>query len=122
MRARTFDRLVRNAIARIPAPFRAVLDQVAVVVEDWPDPELMREVTGDPDAVLYGLFDGVPLPERSVDDPAGLPATIRIYRGPLLADYPRLAELEREIEVTLVHEIAHLMGLDDETINAYGYE
>lgn len=98
------------------------MTNVAVVVEDWPDPGLMEEVTGDPDEVLYGLFDGVALPDRSLDDSGDLPALIRIYRGPLEEDFPSRKELEYEVEVTLVHEIAHFMGLDEEAIREYGYE
>jgi predicted Zn-dependent protease with MMP-like domain len=122
MEADAFQELVESAMGRIPQRFHEALDNVAILVEDWPEPRLMAEVTGDPDAVLYGLFDGVPLPERTVDGPAELPAVIYIYSGPLTEDYPSLDELRHEIEVTLVHEIAHLLGLDEDTISAYGYE
>ena len=122
MNARAFDRVLQAALARIPAEFRQAIRDIPVVVEDWPDPELMREATGDPEAVLYGYFDGVPLTERSVQDPTAPPPVIRIFRGPLLEDFPLRQELEEEIEVTLVHEIAHLMGLDEEQIGEYGYE
>lgn len=98
------------------------MDNLAIVVEDWPDPELMEEVTGDPEEVLYGLFDGTPLPERRFDDSGDMPAVIRIYQGPLEEDFPDLEELEYEVEITLVHEIAHFMGLDEEAIREYGYE
>ena len=54
--------LVERCLGRIPRRFREAMTNVAVVVEDWPDPGLMEEVTGDPDEVLYGLFDGVALP------------------------------------------------------------
>jgi len=98
------------------------MQNLAVVVEDWPDPALMEEVTGAPDEVLYGLFDGTPLPERRFEDSGDLPAVIRVYQGPLEEDFPDLEELEYEVEVTLVHEIAHFMGLDEEAIEQYGYE
>ena len=122
MRHDTFEQLVQRALERIPERFHAALDNLAILVEEWPDSELMEEVTGDPDAVLYGLFDGVPLPERTVDGPAELPPVIHIYSGPLMEDYPRRDELIYQIEVTLVHEIAHLLGLDEQTISEYGYE
>ena len=122
MNARVFDRLVQAAIARLPEPFRGALREVPVLVEDWPEPELVQAVTGDPEETLYGLFDGVPLPERSLEDPPELPAVIRLYRGPLAEDFPLRRELAEQIELTLVHEIAHLMGLDEQTIRAYGYE
>ena len=122
MRRREFERLVESALRRIPRRFRDAMQNLAVVIEDWPDPLLMEEVTGDPDEVLYGLFDGIPLPERSFDDSGDLPSVIRIYQGPLEEDFPDRRELEREVEITLVHEIAHFMGLDEETIQEYGYE
>jgi len=122
VRRRDFEALVERCLGRIPRRFREAMTNVAVVVEDWPDPALMEEVTGDPDEVLYGLFDGVALPDRGSDDSGDLPALIRIYQGPLEEDFPEREELEDEIEVTLVHEIAHFMGLDEETIREYGYE
>jgi len=122
MTRREFERLVERALRRIPRKFHQAMADVAIVVEDWPDPALMEEVTGDPEEVLYGLFDGVPLPERRFDDSGDLPAVIRIYQGPLEEDFPDREELEYEVEVTLVHEVAHLMGLDEDAIREYGYE
>jgi predicted Zn-dependent protease with MMP-like domain len=122
VRRRRFDALVERVLARIPADFRQAMDNLAIVVEDWPDPDLMEEVTGDPDEVLYGVFTGTPLPERRLDDTGDLPAVIRLYQGPLEEDFPDLGELEREVEITLVHEIAHYMGFDEDALERYGYE
>jgi predicted Zn-dependent protease with MMP-like domain len=119
---RGFERLVERALQRIPSRFREAMANLAIVVEDWPDPALMEEIYGDPEEVLYGLFEGTPLPERGVEDSGDLPAVIHLYRGPLEQDYADRGELERELEVTLVHEIAHFMGLDESTIREYGYE
>jgi predicted Zn-dependent protease with MMP-like domain len=121
MKRRDFDRSVRNALERIPPVFRAALQNVQIVVDDWPDPDLMEEVTGDRNEVLYGLFTGKPLPERHYDDWGDLPSTIHIYQGPLEEDFPEPQELEREIEITLVHEIAHYLGFDEATLQEYGY-
>lgn len=117
-----FDALVDKALAKIPSPFLDAMENLAIVVEDWPDPNLMEETTGDPDELLYGLFSGVPLPERSIEDRADLPAVIHLYRGPLEEDFPDPAELEREVEITLVHEIAHFMGFDEDILARYGYD
>ena len=121
MKRSQFDQLVQQAFERIPPEFRAALENLEIVIEDWPDPELMEDVTGDPDAALYGLFTGTPLPERRFDDVAPLPAVIRLYQGPLEEDFPNRKELVREIEITLVHEIAHFLGFDEAKLEEYGY-
>ena len=117
-----FNALVDKALGKIPRLFLEAMENLAIVVEDWPDPDLMEETTGDPDEVLYGLFSGVPLPARSIEDRADLPAVIHLYRGPLEEDFPDPAELEREVEITLVHEIAHFMGFDEDILAEYGYD
>ena len=122
MKRAEFDALVKKALDRIPGRFRAALDNVEIVVEDWPDPDLMLEVLGDRDAEVYGLFSGRPLPERSFGDWGDLPSIIYLYRKPLEEDFPDAGELAREVEVTLVHEIAHYMGFDEETLDEYGYD
>ena len=121
MRRVEFEALVESALRKIPRRFRNALQNIGIVVEDWPDPALMAEVTGDREEVVYGLFTGRPLTERHYDDWGDLPALIHIYQGPLEEDFPDHRELEREIEVTLVHEIAHYLGIDEETLDKYGY-
>ena len=116
-----FDILVDRALNRIPRRFRDAMQNLALVAEDWPDPDLMEEVTGEPDAVLYGLFTGTPLPDRRLEDSGDLPAVIHLYQGPLEEDFPDPGELAHEIEITLIHEIAHFMGLDEEDLEEYGY-
>lgn len=121
MRRAEFDRIVRSALKRVPEVFRAALQNVQIVVKDWPDPDLMEEMTGERDAVVYGLFTGRALTERHYDDWGDLPAVISIYQGPLEEDFPDRKDLEREIEITLVHEIAHYMGINEDTLASYGY-
>ena len=122
MNRHRFEQLVKMALDRIPLPFRQAMENVAIVVEDWPDPDLMEEVTGDPEEVVYGLFTGTPLPERHFEASGDLPAVITIYRRPLLEDFPDQCDLVEEIEITLVHEIAHFMGMDEDAIREHGYE
>jgi predicted Zn-dependent protease with MMP-like domain len=107
----SFDDHVRAALDSLPPHIADALKNVAVVVEDE-NPE-------DPD--LYGLYEGVPLPER--DDMAGqLPDRIAIYRRPLEEEFENPAELEDEIRVTVLHELAHYFGLDEDRIAELGYE
>ncbi len=122
MKRNAFDGLVKKALGRIPRQFREAMRNLEIVVEDWPDPGLMEEVTGSPDEVLYGLFVGKPLPEQSAADWGEPPGLIYLYRGPLEEDFPDPGELAREIEITLVHEIAHYMGFDEEILEQYGYD
>jgi predicted Zn-dependent protease with MMP-like domain len=121
MNRKRFERLVENALERIPEAFRQAMDNVAVVVDEWPEAALMEEMYGDPETYVYGLFTGTPLPDRHVEDFGDLPAVIRIYQAALEYDFPDTVELEQELEITLVHEIAHYMGFDEDELEALGY-
>jgi len=107
----SFEEHVRRALDVLPPELARALENVAVVVrEEHPD---------DPD--LFGLYEGVPLPER--DDWAGrLPDQITIYRRPLEESFADPRELEDEIRKTVLHELAHLFGLDEDRIAELGYE
>ena len=70
---------------------------------------------------LYGLYEGTPLPERSALEPPLLPDKITIFSEPLLRDFPNLSELRNQIRLTLLHEIAHYFGMDEEEIEDLGY-
>ncbi len=107
----TFEEHVRNALDALPPHLAAALRNVAVVVED--------ENTDDPD--LYGLFDGVPLTEGG-PGPGDLPARIAVYRLPLEGDFPDPSELEHEIRVTVLHELGHYFGLDEDRLAELGYD
>jgi predicted Zn-dependent protease with MMP-like domain len=108
-----FDRLVDRAIAGIPAPFRSVLDEVAVIIADEPTPEQLRENGLGPDETLYGLYEGVPLSEWGADW-VSEPNRILIFRLPLEADFADPDELADEVRTTILHELAHHLGIDDE--------
>ncbi len=117
-----FEKALAQAMDSLPAEFRAALRNVAVVVEDWPPDWLLDELGVPPDDILYGFYHGVPLPERSVADPGSLPDKISIYRGPLEEDFPDPRELRGEIRITLLHEIGHYFGMDEEDLRRLGYE
>jgi len=107
----TFEDHVQAALDELPAHIAAALENVAVVVEDE-NPE-------EPD--LFGLYHGIPLPERG-DVSGQLPDKISIYRVPLEETFPDPDELEEEIRITVLHELAHYFGLDEERIAELGYE
>ena len=107
----TFEDQVRAALDEIATDLAAGLKNVAVVVED--------EHPDDPD--LFGLYHGVPLPDRG--DMAGqLPDKISIYRIPLEESFPDPEELREEIRITVLHELAHYFGLDENRIAELGYD
>lgn len=117
-----FQDVLRQALDDLPEPFRQALENVAIVVEEWPPDWLLDELGVPPEGTLYGFYHGVPMPERSVTLSGNLPDKISIYRGPLQEDFPHAAELRRQIRVTLLHEIGHYFGMDEEELERLGYE
>jgi predicted Zn-dependent protease with MMP-like domain len=116
-----FEEMVRRALDRIPEPFQAAMKNIEVVILDRPGPEA-ADLLDDDDDGLYGLYIGTPLPERSTHDSGDLPDVIYLYRKLLEEDFPEPEDLVEEIEITLVHEIAHYFGFDEETLKEYGYD
>ena len=121
MKRAEFESLVESALRRIPRRFRDAMHNLGIVVEDRPDPDLLEEAGLKRGQSLYGLFTGRPLTDRRHDDWGELPSMIHIYQRPLEEDFPDREELEREVEITLVHEIAHYLGISEETLEEYGY-
>ena len=106
-----FEDHVQAALDGLPAHIATALRNIAVVVEE--------EHPDDPD--LYGFYEGVPLPERG--DMAGqLPDRIAIYRRPLEEDFEDAEELREEIRITVLHELAHYFGLDEDRLAELGYD
>jgi len=118
---KAFEEAVERAIESIPDMFRAQLTNIVIAVEDRPSAELLREMGLPPGETLFGVFIGVALPERSPVDPPLYPDEILIFREPLLAACPTMDELEEEIAITVVHEVAHYMGLSEERLEELGY-
>ena len=112
MEREEFERLVESALEAIPDEIASLVRNVAVIVEDDAPPE-------DPE--LLGLYDGVALTERYGEPLMELPDRIFIYRRPLLAYCHDAAHLVEEVRVTVVHEIAHHFGIDDERLDELGY-
>ena len=117
-----FRELVAEALEDIPEPFLSRLENVEVVVEDEPPPALLREMGLDPRRdSLFGLYQGTPLGERGDTPNLTLPDRIVIYYRPLLHAFPTPRALRRQVRDTVIHEIAHYFGLDDEDIEREGY-
>ena len=107
-----FDDLVADALDAIPGPLAALMDNVVVLVEEEPPAD-------DPD--LLGLYVGTPLTERDSGYTFHPPDQVFVYRGPLLRMCADVEELAEEVEITVVHEIAHHFGIDDEQLHDWGW-
>jgi predicted Zn-dependent protease with MMP-like domain len=103
-----FEEQVAAALDELPPEIAAALENVAIVVED-----VNRE---EPD--LYGWYDGF---GPGVDHAGALPDQIVLYRRPLEENFPHEEDLRREIRITVLHEIGHFFGLDEERIRELGY-
>jgi predicted Zn-dependent protease with MMP-like domain len=114
-----FEQLVERALGSIPEPFARALDEVAIVIEDEPSRDQLRESGLRPNDSLYGLYEGVPRTEWAADW-AFVPNKITLFQIPLEEDFPDAAELEHEVRITVVHELAHHLGIDDDRLHDLG--
>ncbi len=119
--SREFDGVVRRAIARIPDEIRAHLDNILITVQKRPSREMIAALGLAPDDPPFGVYTGVSLAERSEFNPPLYPDTIFIFQEPLEEACRSIAELEEEIEITVVHEIAHFLGMTEEELIDLGY-
>jgi predicted Zn-dependent protease with MMP-like domain len=115
-------REVGRVLDRLPKQFRDGLRNLEIVVEKRPSVALLRAEGLDPrHDTLYGLYQGVPLPDRSSFDLPILPDKITIFSEPLLEDFPDPEELREQIRLTVLHEVAHFFGMDEDEIEDLGY-
>ena len=124
MTRRQFERLVararrgvERAVRDYPPRFRREMDNVALVVEDEPEPERLTEMEIEPPDTLYGLYEGIPLPEREWTHGNVLPDVITIYQRPILEDCEDEDEVVKAIGETVIHEFGHYFGLDEDQID-----
>ena len=111
-----FGRLVAEAVRGIPKRFRDEMANVAVVVDDRPSPELLKEMEVVAPDTLYGLYQGTPLPDRVWTHNNLLPDQITIYQGPIVEDSDDEDGIIRAIAETVIHEFGHYFGLSEEEI------
>lgn len=117
-----FDRAVEQALSRIPDEFLRHIRDVAVMVEEEPSEEVLEELGVPEDETLFGVYFGIPHGEKSVFDVPLEPDRIVIYKGPLEISCETVEELIEEIEITVVHEVAHHFGIDERVLARYGYD
>jgi predicted Zn-dependent protease with MMP-like domain len=122
MDRRRFREIVAEALDEIPEPFLGRLDNVQIVVEEDPSPALLRSLGLDPrQDTLFGLYEGVPIDERDGFEPMTLPDKITIFYGPLVDACRTERKLRREIRKTVIHELGHFFGFDDDDLHREGY-
>src|ERR1700741_2689980 len=116
MTRREFEALVDTALRRLPRAFRDRLANLSAVVEAWADDATLEEMGIEPPDTLYGLYRGIDLMRRDSSYGNVLPDTIHIYQGPVEEDCADDAEMAELVRDTVIHEIGHYFGLDDDTM------
>ena len=122
-----FDSVLERLLAGLPDDYRAMLEEAPLIVDDRPSPDLLEQLGMDGDEILCGLHSGIPLTEQTHDQTAELPAIMHLFREDIIDhaggwDHDDGAAVEREIRVTLLHEMGHHFGLDEENLRRLGYE
>jgi predicted Zn-dependent protease with MMP-like domain len=120
-RHRPFEDLVGAALDTIPMPFAEALNEVAIVIADEPSADQRRENDIPVGDSLYGLYEGVPRTEWGADH-APIPNRITLFRLPLEEDFADPDDLADEVWVTVVHELAHHLGIDDDRLHELGVD
>ena len=118
-----FDEILDAIMATLPAHLHEMMEEVPLIVDDEPSPDVLAEMGIDPRTTeLCGLHWGVPLTARSVEQSARMPDRMMLFRGPIMrvAGRRRL-DLEQQVRITLLHEIGHHFGLDEDDLTRLGY-
>jgi predicted Zn-dependent protease with MMP-like domain len=117
--AEEIEAIARSVMARLPGPFAASLGDVVLQVEDFADEATLRGMGIDDPFELSGLYEGVPLTERSVEQSGTLPERVLLFRRPILDEWADGEDtLEHLVGHVLIHEIGHHFGLSDADIHA----
>lgn len=119
---RAFERLVADALDSLPEAIMAMLDNVAVVVADEPTPQQIATADLEDDMTLLGLYEGIPRTVRGSGYANVLPDKVTIFQRPLEAACETPDELVAQVRHTVVHELAHHLGIDDDRLIDLGFE
>jgi predicted Zn-dependent protease with MMP-like domain len=117
-----FIGIVRRALRDVPPPFKARLREIDIVVKRRPTHADLLDADLAPGESMYGFYRGVPLTERDSGYNLVAPDVIDIYQEPLEEDFPDEEELLREIRATVLHELAHFFGIDDDRLEELGLD
>lgn len=112
------ERFVADALDTLPEEFGNKLQNITIVVEDWPTEEQLRLGNVPPGMTLFGLYQGIPLPKRNHYH-AVLPDRITLFAGPLLRAHGKdILQLQQQVRDTVIHEIGHYFGMNEKEIRA----
>jgi predicted Zn-dependent protease with MMP-like domain len=114
-----FSRRVDAALRWLPDTYRQYLDNVAIVVEDEPGPASRADHDGDTEE-LFGLYHGIPRSQRYGGYSMVVPDQITLFRGPLIRAFGSGAELDEQIRITVLHELGHHLGFDEDGLEGLG--
>ena len=120
MERKVFEKLISRAIASLPQEFREKLTNIEIIIDDRPSAELRRRMDVPMDETLLGLFEGVPLTDRGFNSPL-YPDRIWIFQQSIEEECETDAEIEEQIKLTVLHELAHFFGIDDDYLDEIGY-
>jgi predicted Zn-dependent protease with MMP-like domain len=124
---RRFDDLLEQVLAELPPLVHELIDRVPLHVEDYPSADVLARTGARRRDQLCGLFTGIPITDRSIQHSGTLPDVVTIYREGILAlardayGPVRAERLKREIRITILHELAHYHGLDEDELRELGY-
>jgi predicted Zn-dependent protease with MMP-like domain len=116
----SFEDLVADALDSLPEEFRDSLDNLEIVVQDWPSPETLRQAGLSHRWELLGFYHGIPLTQRGQNYNLVLPDKISIYRQPILMRCRTPEEVRQTVRRVVLHEIAHHFGIGDEHLREIG--
>jgi predicted Zn-dependent protease with MMP-like domain len=116
-----FAELVERALAELPQPFAGFLEEVRVEIKDRPSPELLKQLGMEEDELLLGLYHGVSLMDRSVEQSGRMPDVISIFQEDVEEVSDSEADLVREVRITVLHEIGHFFGMNEDDLDELGY-
>jgi predicted Zn-dependent protease with MMP-like domain len=116
-----FEALVAQAVADIPPAFQGYLDNVAIVIEPRPDRRTCRQMGLDHPRELLGLYHGTPLTERSVEHSGQMPDRISLYQENIERACRTQDEVVEQVRTTILHEVGHFFGLDEDDLDEVGY-
>ena len=117
-----FARLVEEAISRLPDRWRHTIESdVPVQIHPRPTRRQLRELGMDADELLLGLYEGIPLTERHVEDPTRIPDVITLFKEDIEDASEDREDLVEQVRITLLHELGHHFGLDEDDLDSLGY-